>query len=150
MDEAVSDEQMGFDAQLSFAPWWKRALAYLAHIILPTSLLSQIVGTLLFHNSSPDGWWGNALLWGSFLVVCLVTDLTAREGITWIGRVSHIQVYSLRKNKPAGKLVLLARDLLHILDFACLIGFLLPFITTHKQTVADLIIGTVVLNRDEG
>ncbi len=143
MDETVSDEQ------LSFAPWWKRALSYLAHIVLPTSLLSQIVGTLLFHNSSPGGWWGSALLEGSFLVVCLLTDLTAREGITWVGRISHIQVYSLRKNKPAGKLVLFARDLLHILDFACLIGFLLPLVTSNKQTIADLIMGTVVLNTQE-
>ena len=150
VEASDDDKSLGnSEDQLHFAGWWRRAGAYLLRIVIPTSFLSQIIGTLVFHNSAPDGWWGRILLWGSFIVVCVVTNLVASHGITWTDRILHTQVYSLRTGKPAGRLVLLTREFLHILDFACLIGFLLPFITTHKQTVADLIMGTVVLNTQE-
>ena len=150
VEAGAGDVSLGnSEDQLHLAGWWRRAGAYLLRIVIPTSFLSQIIGTLVFHNSAPDRWWGRILLWGSFIVVCVVTNLVASHGITWTDRILHTQVYSLRTGKPAGRLVLLTREFLHILDFACLIGFLLPFITTHKQTVADLIMGTVVLNTQE-
>ena len=36
-----------------FALWLRRAAAYVLRIVLPTSLMSQFIGTLLFGRSSP-------------------------------------------------------------------------------------------------
>lgn len=38
-----------------FALWLRRAAAYFLRIVLPTSLMSQLIGTLLFGRSSPGG-----------------------------------------------------------------------------------------------
>lgn len=127
--------------------WWRRACVYLLRIVIPTSLLSQLIGTVLYRNSSPDGWRGSLLLGISFVSVCCITNIFAHQGISWADNLLHTQVYSLRNGKPASNCMLVVRDLLHVLDFCCFVGFLLPLVNSHKQTIADLITGTIVIYR---
>lgn len=38
-----------------YSPWWKRVAGYLLRIVLPTILMSQLIGTLFFGRSWVDG-----------------------------------------------------------------------------------------------
>ena len=46
--------------------WWRRAVAYILRIILPASLLSQLVGSVFCGRSSPR--WGHRVL--DWLLFC--------------------------------------------------------------------------------
>ena len=63
-----------------FTLWLRRAAAYILRIVLPASLLSQLIGTLLFGKSSPGGaaetWIGCA----SLLVAGVISALSTRNG----------------------------------------------------------------------
>lgn len=54
------------------ALWWRRVASYLLRIVLPASLLSQLVGTIAFGRSSPGG---SAQPWidcASVAVACVI------------------------------------------------------------------------------
>lgn len=132
-------------ANRTYGVWWRRAISYTLRIMLPTSFLSQLAGTILTGRSSPDGRIGNLIWWGSFLVVVAVTNLSAKDGRTWAHDVMGLQVCMADDGRPASGWRLMARDVFHLVDWAVTaLGFLLPLVDPHKRTLADLMAGTVV------
>ena len=53
------------------ALWWHRVASYLLRIVLPASLLSQLVGSIVFGRSSPGGFAQSWIDCVSVAVVCV-------------------------------------------------------------------------------
>lgn len=136
-----------------YGPWWKRVAGYLLRIVLPTILMSQLIGTLFFGRSWVDekfpGWTGeriqNLIVFCAFLLFVFIAALSAREGQSWAHKLVSIRVCKLDGTPlTAGQMA--ARDLLHLLDCIFCLGFLWPLWDRQKQTFADKIMGTSVYN----
>ena len=132
-----------------FTLWLRRAAAYILRIVLPASLLSQLIGTLLFGKSSPGGaaetWIGCA----SLLVAGVISALSTRNGQSWAHQLLRLQVLDQESGAPISALRMGLRELAHLADFASLcIGFLWPLWDSQRQTFADKIVSTVVVSVD--
>lgn len=132
-----------------FTLWLRRAAAYILRIVLPASLLSQLIGTLLFGKSSPGGaaetWIGCA----SLLVAGVISALSTRNGQSWAHQLLRLQVLDQESGDPISALRMGLRELAHLADFASLcIGFLWPLWDSQRQTFADKIVSTVVVSVD--
>jgi uncharacterized RDD family membrane protein YckC len=65
-------------------------------------------------------------------------------------KLLHIKMIGEQTGQPIGAGMAFVRDLAHIIDGAiCYIGFLFPLWDAKKQTLADKIVGTVVLRGDQ-
>ena len=65
------------------ALWWRRVASYLLRIVLPASLLSQLVGTIAFGRSSPGGSAQSWIDCASVAVACVISAWSARNGQSW-------------------------------------------------------------------
>jgi uncharacterized RDD family membrane protein YckC len=58
----------------------------------------------------------------------------------------HLKLVSEQTGQPIGVLMAFVRDICHIVDTAiCYVGYLFPLWDTKRQTIADKIVGTVVI-----
>lgn len=131
--------------QSRYETWWRRVAEYALRIVIPTSMLSQLVGTLIMGRSHPDGRTGTMIAVGSFLVIAAISDLTASPGQTWTHKLMGLHVCSTVKGQPAGACRLMVRDVAHIADwFIWGFGFILPLFDPQGRTLADIILGTTV------
>jgi Mce-associated membrane protein len=62
------------------ALWWRRVTSYLLRIVLPASLLSQLVGSVLFERSSPGGFAESWIAGASVVVACVISAWSTRNG----------------------------------------------------------------------
>lgn len=132
-------------SQHRYGTWWRRVADYALRMVIPTSLLSQLAGTLITGRSHPDGRTGTLIAACSFLVVTAISGLTASPGQTWTHKLMDLHVCSTANRQPAGAWRLAARDLAHIADWAILgLGFILPLFDPQGRTLADIITGTTV------
>lgn len=124
--------------------WWRRAVSYVLRIVLPCSLLSQLIGTVFFGRSIPidDARW---LIYAfAFIVVVVSFAVTANSGQSAPHRLLHLQVYD-STGAPASRKQLLLRDVAHLIDFGSLgLGFVWPLWDKRRQTFADKIANTQV------
>lgn len=67
-------------SQHRYGTWWRRVADYALRMVIPTSLLSQLAGTLITGRSHPDGRTGTLIAAGSLLVVTAISGLTASPG----------------------------------------------------------------------
>ena len=79
--------------------------------------------------------------WGIFLAVQL-----GQTGTTPGMRVAGLRAVSKTTGQPIGAGMAVVRWIAHIIDSViCLIGWLFPLWDKDKQTIADKIVGTVVV-----
>ena len=64
-------------------------------------------------------------------------------------RISKITMIGEETNGPIGPRYALIRDLVHILDALTLVGYLWPLWDDKRQTFADQVMKTVVIDQDE-
>jgi uncharacterized RDD family membrane protein YckC len=63
----------------------------------------------------------------------------------------HLKLVSEQTGQPIGVLMAFVRDICHFVDgVICYIGFLFPLWDAKRQTIADKIIGTVVIPDGNG
>ena len=130
------------------ALWWRRVASYLLRIVLPASLLSQLVGTIAFGRSSPGGSAQSWIDCASVAVACVISAWSARNGQSWAHRLLKLQVCDQDSNLPISVLRMGVREIAHLADFASLfIGFLWPLWDGRGQTFADKIMGTTVTRK---
>jgi uncharacterized RDD family membrane protein YckC len=61
-------------------------------------------------------------------------------------KVLNVRLVSEQTGQPIGMLMAFVRDICHIIDgIICYVGFLFPLWTPKRQTIADMIIKTVVI-----
>jgi uncharacterized RDD family membrane protein YckC len=72
--------------------------------------------------------------------------LGGTTGQSWGKKFTHLKLISERTGQPIGFGMAFVRDLAHILDsLACFVGWFFPLWDAKRQTFADKIIGTVVI-----
>lgn len=153
-----------------YAAWIKRVGAYVIDGILGfVAALPLVVGyVILFANSTTttDAEGVKHVHFhqsGAALALILVGVLTAlafsiwnvliRQGRTGytIGKgVLGIKLIDENTGQPIGALMAFLRQLVHILDSFCYIGYLWPLWDAKSQTFADKIMHTVVVNQPQG
>ena len=127
--------------------WCRRAAAYILRIVLPTSLLSQLINSVLYGRSSIDGTTGIWVNRVSIIIVCVISACSTRKGQTWSHHLLGLRVVDRDSNLPISGVRMGLREIAHCVDFAsCFIGFLWPLWDNKGQTFADKIMKTTVIS----
>ena len=114
--------------------WCRRAASYILRIILPTSLLSQLINSVLYGRSSIDGTTGIWINCVSIIIVCVISACSTRNGQAWSHHFLGLQVVDQYSNLPISGVRMGLREIAHCVDFVpCFIGFLLAFMG-HQRT----------------
>ena len=143
-----------------YASWWERAAAYLLDvlIILPFSIGLVVVQVATSTDHNAEGFRGLDTMSTTGVVVYFllfvggfavnVWNRSYRAGKTgqslgrkWMG----ISLVFEHTGQPIGGWRAFGRDLLHILDWFCFIGFIAAGFTEKRQTFADMIVKTIVV-----
>lgn len=134
-----------------YASWGKRVLSYLIDVVAPGIVLEVIIGMAGATNS--DTVIGAtsmiasiaALAWFAYNTVYL----GGTTGQTWGRKIAGTRLLSEATGRPLGIGMAFVRQLAHIVDTAiCYIGYLFPLWDAKRQTLADKIVSSVVI--DEG
>ncbi|MBO9556248.1 RDD family protein [Cellulomonas sp.] len=139
---------------VAYAPWWRRALgslldgalvaavAWLATgspVPVPFLLTPALLnGIDVVEPAGTFSWWTA----GAVSVVLLLQAFT---GVTPGKSVVGIRVVRESDHEPAGLLRTAGREVLHVLDWILLIGWLRPLWNARRQTFADTLASTVVV-----
>ena len=127
--------------------WCRRAASYILRIILPTSLLSQLINSVLYGRSSIDGTMGIWINCVSIIIVCVISACSTRNGQAWSHHFLGLQVVDQYSNLPISGVRMGLREIAHCVDFVpCFIGFLWPLWDTKGQTFADKIMRTTIIS----
>ncbi|MDP9799914.1 putative RDD family membrane protein YckC [Catenuloplanes nepalensis] len=128
---------------MTFSGWWRRAAAYLvdsliaAPFFLGAGLLDGTGNAALYYGLAVLGFvvWGYNRWWRA-----------GRTGQSWGRALLGIRLVGAATERPIGPGRAVLRDLAHLLDDVILyIGYLLPLWTARRQTLADMVTGTVVI-----
>lgn len=126
--------------------WVRRGVAFLLGVVLPWSLLSQLLGTILFGRSSPGGLRGALIALVALGLVAALSALSGHPGQTWAHRLLRLRVLNL-SGTPVPRLMLAGRIVLHVLvdllATLCL-GFLWALWDKNGQTFTDKLMRTTV------
>lgn len=144
-----------------YASWWRRVGAWLLDglIVLPIYVVQSIVQATTSEGSDTS-WWEDDLsaMSGIGVLLYLVLQIAALGvqiwnrcyragrtgqslGKTWTG--THLVFEAT--GQPIGPWRAFGRELLHILDAICLIGFIYAAFDDKRQTFADKIMKTIVV-----
>ena len=136
----------------AFAGWGSRVVAVIVDAI-PTALLLGVLTAAFGESSASDGNASFSLNGGPFLVYLVgaigwfVYNWLIRQGGTGqtVGKkMLGIGVFKAGTSEPLGAGLTFARQLTHILDSICLIGYLWPLWDKEKRTFADMIMSSRV------
>jgi uncharacterized RDD family membrane protein YckC len=126
------------------ADWPKRALGGLIDYVAAGIVIS-IVGSLLSNVSSTLGSLVNGLLGIGWMVYLGYKSGTT--GVTFGRSITKTKLISEATGQPIGVGNGIIRQLAHIIDsIICYIGWLFPLWDAKKQTIADKIMKTVVID----
>jgi uncharacterized RDD family membrane protein YckC len=138
------------------ATWLQRVAAALIDLLATApGIILFIVGVSTYsaaqqaYNQSDMG-TGVAVGWIGGLMTLLIIAynrwrLQGRTGQSWGKRAMHLKLVRTADKKPIGGRMAFVRDLAHIVDILpCGVGYLFPFWTVRRQTLADSIMKTVV------
>ena len=160
----------GQGAQPDYASWGKRVGAILIDgIILLLTYIPALVGIVIIiggaETTTVDGTTtlenndiGVApilliLLGGVLYIAVAIWNLFIKQGRTGytIGKgVLGIKLVSEQSGQPIGAGKAFVRQICHILDGFCYIGYLWPLWDAKNQTFADKIMTTIVINQPKG
>ncbi len=144
-----------YGAPTPYAEWIKRVGAYLLDmvVVLPGYLVALVgVAIASADNSTVSGIGLLVAAVGYVAIFAIVIwNLIFRQGRTgWsLGKqVLGIRLIGERTGEPIGAGLTFVRALAHILDsLPCYLGYLWPLWDPKKQTFADKIMGTVVIEQ---
>ncbi|MDR7278708.1 RDD family protein [Catenuloplanes atrovinosus] len=128
---------------MTFSPWSRRFVAYLVDSLavtpffLAAGLIDGSQNLVLYYVLAGVGFaiWAYNRWW-----------LTGRTGQSWGRRLVGIRLVGAETEQPIGPLRATVRDFAHILDDLILyVGYLMPLWTRKRQTLADKVMGTVVI-----
>jgi uncharacterized RDD family membrane protein YckC len=126
---------------MNYANWGQRVGAYIIDI-LPNIVLG-IIGAVI-------GKLAISLLLDLIIVAWWVYNrgyLAGTTGQSWGKKVLNLRLIGEASGQPIGFGMALVRDICHIVDaIICYIGFLFPLWDAKRQTLADKIVKTLVIN----
>lgn len=142
-----------------YASWIKRVGAYLIDALLfLVAYIPILVGDVLLTNASNDGSTsGVGLLLTLIGVIATIAVFVwniclkgGRTGYT-VGKAAiGIKLISESTGQPIGAGMAFVRQIAHILDSICYIGYLWPLWDGKRQTFADKLLKTIVVNQPQG
>ena len=153
--------QQAYGAPASYAHWGKRVGASLIDGLLGTLVqIPAFIGNAMSASAAADGRdpSGSAsllVLLGSLLgLAFFVWNTCIKQGRTGysIGKgVLGIKLVNEQTGQPIGAGMSFVRQLAHILDaLPCFIGYLWPLWDAKRQTFADKVMKTVVIDQPKG
>ncbi len=134
---------------VAYASWLQRVGAFLIDwaIGLPLGIIGGVVGmrTDSAGNVSYNSLYFvfallNLVLWGYNRWY-----LAGKTGQSWGKKALSIRLVTEQTGQPVGALLAFGRDILHIIDSICLIGYLFPLWDAKKQTLSDKMVKTIVV-----
>jgi uncharacterized RDD family membrane protein YckC len=134
------------------ANWLQRVGAYLIDgliVSVPFFVLGLLAGAISSGSDSPSAGAG-ALLGLAYLGAIALyiynrAILQGRTGQSWGKKALNLRLVRMADGQPLGGLMCFVRDIVHVLDGICLIGYLFPLWDARRQTFADKILNSVVL-----
>ncbi len=134
----------------AYASWIARVAAVIADsvpIVILFAVLAVLFGT---NETSSDGFsfqleGVGALLYFAGALGWFVYNWLVRQGGTGqtVGKKAlGIGVFKAGTAEPLGAGLTFARQLAHILDSICLIGYLFPLVDKENRTFADMVMGS--------
>ncbi|MFY1674656.1 RDD family protein [Plantactinospora sp. WMMB334] len=139
---------------MSYASWGPRVGAYLidAVVVLPLVILAYITGGASMDAESGQV-TGPGPLYYVFLVLTIALSgynrwfLAGRTGQSWGKKALGIRLVDEAGGEPIGAGKAFVRDIAHFVDqIICYIGYLFPLWDAKRQTIADKIMKTVVVD----
>lgn len=146
-------DQPGTYMGRQLANWLQRVGAALIDnliTLVPVIVILILAGALFNSDSSGTSAGAGALLGlaylGSFaLAIYNRAVLQGRTGQSWGKKALNLRLVRMADGQPLGGLLCFVRDVVHVLDGICLIGYLFPLWDARRQTFADKIMNSVVL-----
>jgi uncharacterized RDD family membrane protein YckC len=126
---------------MNYANWLQRVGAYLIDSVpnIVLGIIGNATGKLpiiLLVNIVSLAWW-----------VYNRGYLAGTTGQSWGKKLLNLKLIGEATGQPLGFGMALVRDICHLVDaIICYIGFLFPLWDAKRQTLADKIIKTVVVN----
>jgi len=139
-----------FGPSRNYASWGQRALGWLVDMG-PIILLYLIL--IPFAFSGGDGFSMLSVIGGlAWIGWCVYNRwiLQGNTGQSMGKRIAKIKLVREDTGQPIGPGMAFVRDLAHFVDnVICYVGWLWPLWDDKKQTLADKIMGTIVVNADD-
>jgi uncharacterized RDD family membrane protein YckC len=169
--QAPYGQPAGYGYPLDYANWFKRVGAYLVDQIamgiagLPLWIGYGMVAASARTTTNADGTVTTTMddPSGTALLLMVLGALTTLAFFIWNSCIRQGRTgYSLGKSalgikligeqtgQPIGAGMSFLRQILHIVDSICYLGYLWPLWDRKRQTFADKILKTVVLNQPQG
>jgi uncharacterized RDD family membrane protein YckC len=146
-------DQAGYYMGRTLANWPQRVGAYLIDYLI--AAIPAFLAVLLFSGTNP----GESPNAGAGVVAFLLYLISlgvwiynraiqqGRTGQSWGKQVLNLRLVRMADGQPMGGGMAFVRDLAHIIDaLPCYIGYLFPLWDARRQTFADKIMSTVVLD----
>ncbi|MEL4357470.1 MULTISPECIES: RDD family protein [unclassified Luteococcus] len=143
----------------TLTPWIKRVGSHIIDI-LPMAILQRIaepmMGTSKYDFETGElidiagtnptmGWILTVLAWAWFFYNMVWRD--GKTGVSVGRQVVGTKLVSEATGQPIGPLKAFLRQLAHLVDaIICMVGFLFPLWDAKRQTIADKIVNTLVIN----
>jgi uncharacterized RDD family membrane protein YckC len=134
---------------MNLASWIQRVGAFLVD-----ALPSIVLGIIASFNMSVDPLTKQPV-YGTLYWICQVLSLAiwlynrvfqqGKTGQSWGKKALGLKLLAEQTGQPIGAGKAFLRDVAHILDSICFIGYLFPLWDAKKQTFADKIVKTVVV-----
>jgi uncharacterized RDD family membrane protein YckC len=139
--------------EVTLATWGQRLKAGAIDLL---ALLPGIIllSPVLFMTATPTpaqqarAWIGVALI--AAIKIYSRWYLQGTTGQSWGKRPQHLRLVRITDKQPIGFRSAFVRGLAHLLDIGTLgIGYLLPLWDKQRQTIADKVMGTIVISPDK-
>ena len=129
---------------MNYATWFARFGAYVIDTLVPAPLF---LGAAIVDDGSGKSAPYLLLVVAGFLLSAYNRWYRAgKTGRSWGRQVVGIRLVAERTNQPVGVARAALRDVTHLVDSLPLyIGYLFPLWTRKRQTIADMVMRTVVL-----
>lgn len=145
--------QPGHGTAPAYAHWGKRVGAYVIDsLILLAAYLPAVIGSPMLEDPETRGAGTVLSAVGTVLMIAVfVWNVCLKQGRTGytVGKgVLGIRLLKEATGQPIGAGMSFVRQIAHLLDsLACYLGWLWPLWDSKRQTFADKILGTVVVDQ---
>ncbi len=132
-----------------FASFGKRVVGWLFDYLLPWLVVGIIaaIPPAIMKNSPSASTVSTVLLWGLPIVWFFVLSLlSGKSGATPGRKVAKTRLVDARTGQPIGVGKTFLRYICHFIDYVlCFVGWLFPLWDTKRQTLADKVLATCVI-----
>ena len=133
------------------ASWGQRALGGLIDYVAPAVAVVVLVYVVGAAAPGAVAAFVNVLLYLAVLAFTLWNSYQGGVTGQTIGRkYAKVTLIKEETGQPIGGGMGIARSFVHILDsLPCYLGWLAPLVTPKKQTLADMVLGTLVVRKHD-